>query len=233
MECHHHGLHTLSSRKKRGLFSYVAAGDGQVEKAGWTIPHHPGKGVHIQTKVLQSQAMHSRTLLFAAVMQHEATSNNAHLCPGKDVWVGLNPSNDLTQDDAVRKNVHLRGEEGQTSQRLTCISAANQISLQHHDPICAPKAGSPQTQALNSFSVLFDASPDLPSHCTAPLSGLQEPSSRGSPRWLTAAFRHHRWNYSSAALNQRCAQRTRKHFTCPKSLWVVIYNKAGMKTHLT
>lgn len=35
------------------MFSYITAGDGQAEKGSWTIPHHPGKRVHVQTKVLK------------------------------------------------------------------------------------------------------------------------------------------------------------------------------------
>lgn len=90
------------------MFSYVAAGDGQVEERGWTIPHHPGKGLHVQTKVLQSQAMRCETPFYLSLIKEEQP--NAHLCPGEDVWVGLDPSDDLTQDDAVGKHVHLRGE---------------------------------------------------------------------------------------------------------------------------
>lgn len=159
------------------------------------------------------------------------THNNSHLCPGQDVWISLNPSNDLTQDDAVSKNVHLSGEEGRTSQLLSCMHDHSKLDqpsiiiINNHDPICAfiqkqhcacELQQHPTTpgshQMFNSFNVLFHSSIHLPSRCTAPLAELQEPSSRGSPRWPTAAFQHHHCNYSSVALtavlNQRCARET-------------------------
>lgn len=92
--------------------SYIAAVDGQVEQCSWTVPHHPGKGVYVQTKVLKSQATPCKQL----PVHEQCRKNNTHLRPGQDVRVGLDPSDDLAQDDAVRKNVHLGGDQGQASQ---------------------------------------------------------------------------------------------------------------------
>lgn len=40
----------------------------------------------------------------------------------------------------------------------------------------------------------------LPSHCTALLSELQGPSSRGSPRWQEAASPHHHCQQTTVSL---------------------------------
>lgn len=89
--------------------AYVAAADGQVEESRWTVPRHPGKRVHVQAEVLKSQPSTAVSL-----ERRAKRDGDAHLRARQDVGVGLDPSDDLTQDDSVRKDVHLSGEEGQT-----------------------------------------------------------------------------------------------------------------------
>lgn len=74
----------------------------------WQRRLRPDQSPEITSDAVQTAAR-------ARVMQKKTRHGNTHLRPGQDVRVGLDPSDDLAQDDAVRKNVHLE-TQGQASQ---------------------------------------------------------------------------------------------------------------------
>lgn len=88
-----------------------------------------------------------------------------YLCPWENIWVSLNSSNNLTKDYSIWKDICLWYEHD-----------INKIT-QAHEQSCTL-----------IFLVFKDR---IPSHCTALLLTFLEPSSRGSPQLLKAAFQHH------------------------------------------
>lgn len=63
-------LHTTHPLPPPTTCAYVTAADGQVKERGRAIAHHPGERVHVQPKVLKSQATAARAS--AIEIEHDA-----------------------------------------------------------------------------------------------------------------------------------------------------------------